>query len=174
MSGLRTLASICLAAAGVLGIADIAGWRTLSPKSDGFTIQMPGTPESQTKMINDAGVIYPATKFRLVRGNFTYQVAVAKMGPVVRPDQVPQLFANIIGSMAKVEQDQILSNQKLTYQGYPAEAYLLKDPRDWATTVLLCWDGKRSYIVSLKGPNSQLKLSAVKEYMNTFRLLPSR
>jgi hypothetical protein len=150
---------------------DTTHWPTLSPPAGGFSIKMPGTPTLETRSVNDGGRYYTMYKYRLVRGNVTYQVVRADLAITIPQGEEDSLLRSAIEGMNKANRSHLVSNELLSFQGHAARMAVMKDAYGYQWNAFVCWDGVRAEIISYKAPAAQMGQPEVKAFFDTFTLV---
>lgn len=164
--------AVVLGAAMAAGALAGDGWVTLKPQGRGFTVRMPGVPAFDSGKVHEQGLTYPTYRYRVVKGNLTYQVGGADLGIALPFGEGDEFLQNVIGGMAKSGQLAVLQNEKVDVQGRPARIFMFRDKGQGLMSGMTCWDGKRSFLVTLKGPISEMSGTKVRDFFKTFKLLP--
>jgi hypothetical protein len=130
---------------------------------------MPGKATVETRSVVDNGVSYKMVKYRVVRGNITYQAVAANMGPVVPAGQEDYLLRNTLESLVKANQAHLVSNELINFQGRAARMIVMKDGLGYQWAGFLSWDGAHEHVVTCKFPQSLQSQTVVKDFFDTFQ-----
>ncbi len=158
---MKRVLTICLVATlAAVGCAKPIQWQTFTSKDGRYSIQMPGTPTSQSQQVK--GLTMHVDKVEL--GDSAYAVSYIDAAAGVKPDLDGAVKGSVNGAKGE-----LIQSKEITIEGKPGREFSFK-AADKVGSSRIFADGNRLYQILVVGSTTAIGSDNVQKFFTSFKL----
>jgi hypothetical protein len=139
-----------------------------SPEGGGFSVQMPRTPEEQSKVLDTPAGPLKLNMYLCKAGKWVYMVGYAEHEKL-RGD-AEEILDGARNGAVKIGNNKLISEDTISLDGHPGRELRMEAPNGLRMRLKIILAGNRLYQVGVVTPKNDSYSPRIEKYLTSFRL----